>query len=70
LLHVAAAIGTPAVGLFGPTSPWHWAPLNPIAATIEAPWRDDSKDVTRRATEDISVDDVFAATRRAVTNSK
>ena len=35
LLHVAAAIGTPSVGIFGPTSPWHWAPLNPLAATIE-----------------------------------
>jgi heptosyltransferase II len=35
LLHVAAAIGTPSIGVFGPTSPWHWAPLNPIAAVIE-----------------------------------
>lgn len=35
LLHVAAAIGTPAVGIFGPTSAWHWAPLNPIAEVIE-----------------------------------
>jgi heptosyltransferase-2 len=35
LLHVAAAIGTPALGIFGPTSPWHWAPLNPLAAVIE-----------------------------------
>lgn len=35
LLHVAAAIGTPAVGIFGPTSPWHWAPLNPLAAVVE-----------------------------------
>jgi heptosyltransferase II len=35
LLHVAAAIGTPSVGIFGPTSPWHWAPLNPLAAVIE-----------------------------------
>jgi heptosyltransferase-2 len=34
LLHVAAAIGTPTIGLFGPTSPWHWAPLNPITAAI------------------------------------
>src|SRR5262249_20871185 len=25
LLHVAAAIGTPAIGIFGPTSAWHWA---------------------------------------------
>ncbi len=36
LLHVAAAVGTPTVGIFGPTSPWHWAPLNPLAATIQA----------------------------------
>ena len=35
LLHVAAALGTPAIGIFGPTSPWHWAPLNPLAATLE-----------------------------------
>jgi heptosyltransferase-2 len=35
LVHVSAAIGTPTVGIFGPTSPWHWAPLNPLAATIE-----------------------------------
>jgi heptosyltransferase-2 len=35
LVHVAAAIGTPTVGIFGPTSPWHWAPLNPLAATLE-----------------------------------
>ena len=24
-----------AIGIFGPTSPWHWAPLNPLAATVE-----------------------------------
>jgi heptosyltransferase-2 len=35
LLHVAAALGTPAIGIFGPTSPWHWAPLNPIAAAVQ-----------------------------------
>jgi len=35
LLHVAAALGTPSIGIFGPTSPWHWAPLNPLAAVIE-----------------------------------
>ena len=29
LMHVAAAIGTPTVAIFGPTSPWHWKPLNP-----------------------------------------
>jgi lipopolysaccharide heptosyltransferase II len=36
LLHVAAALGTPSVGIFGPTSPWHWAPLNPLAAVVQA----------------------------------
>lgn len=35
LLHVAAAIGTPTIGIFGPTSAYHWAPLNPLAAVIE-----------------------------------
>lgn len=37
LLHLAAAIGTPAIGIFGATSPALWAPLNPIAATVQAP---------------------------------
>ena len=27
-MHVAAAIGTPTMGIFGPTSPDLWAPLN------------------------------------------
>jgi heptosyltransferase-2 len=36
LLHVAAAIGTPAIAIFGPTSPYHWKPLNPIAAVIQS----------------------------------
>lgn len=35
LLHVAAALGTPSIGIFGPTSPYLWAPLNPLAAVIE-----------------------------------
>jgi heptosyltransferase-2 len=70
LLHVAAAIGTPAVGLFGPTSPWHWAPLNPIAATIEAPWRGAGKDVRDRTTEDIPVDEVYVATQKALGGSR
>jgi heptosyltransferase II len=70
LLHVVAAIGTPAVGLFGPTSAWHWAPLNPIAATIEAPWRDAGKDVRLRATEDIPVKQVLEAVRRALSGAQ
>jgi heptosyltransferase-2 len=34
LMHVAAALGTPTMGIFGPTSPYHWAPLNGLAATV------------------------------------
>jgi heptosyltransferase II len=36
LLHVAAALGAPAIGLFGPTRPFLTGPLNPLAAAIEA----------------------------------
>jgi heptosyltransferase-2 len=35
LMHVAAALGTPTMGIFGPTSPYHWAPINGLAATIQ-----------------------------------
>ena len=33
-MHIAAALGTPTMGIFGPTSPYHWAPLNGLAATV------------------------------------
>lgn len=74
LLHVAAAIGTPTVGIFGPTSPWHWAPLNPLAATIETasnlPCRPCHKPTCRvehhRCMRDIHADQVLAAARAAV----
>ncbi len=36
LLHVAAALDTPSIGIFGPTDPWLWAPLNPLAAVARA----------------------------------
>jgi heptosyltransferase II len=69
LLHVAAALGTPAIGIFGPTSPWHWAPLNPLAATIQADielaCRPCHKPVCRlrhhRCMVEISPEQVFAA---------
>jgi heptosyltransferase-2 len=35
LMHIAAALNTPTVGIFGPTSPYHWAPLNGLAATVQ-----------------------------------
>ena len=75
LVHVAAALGTPTIGIFGPTSPWHWAPLNPLAATIQAKvelaCRPCHKPVCRlghhRCMTEIGVDEVFAATRQALT---
>jgi heptosyltransferase-2 len=74
LLHVAAALGTPAIGIFGPTSAWHWAPLNPIAAAIETaaelPCRPCHKPVCRlghhRCMRDISVDRVAISIRQAI----
>lgn len=74
LLHVAAALGIPSVGIFGPTSPWHWAPLNPLAAAIQAnndlPCRPCHKPVCRlghhRCMVEIAPDEVFLAARRAL----
>jgi heptosyltransferase-2 len=74
LLHVAAALGTPTIGIFGPTSPWHWAPLNPLAATIETTsdlaCRPCHKPTCRfghhRCMEEIAPDQVVTATQRAL----
>lgn len=74
LLHVAAALGTPSIGIFGPTSSWHWAPLNPLAAAIETSTelscRPCHKPTCRlrhhRCMRDIPAEQVLAATRRAI----
>lgn len=74
LLHVAAALGTPSIGIFGPTSPWHWAPLNPLAAVIETgtelPCRPCHQPVCRlvhhRCLRDIPVAHVLEAACRAM----
>jgi heptosyltransferase-2 len=67
LLHVAAAIGAKSIGIFGPTSPYHWAPLNPIEAAVETrtdvPCRPCHKPQCRmqhhRCMRDIAVTDVL-----------
>jgi len=77
LLHVAAALGRPAIGIFGPTSPWHWAPLNPISALIETvdvlACRPCHKPVCRvghhRCMRDIKPEQLALATRRALAQS-
>jgi heptosyltransferase-2 len=74
LLHVAAALGTPSIGIFGPMTAALWAPLNPLAAAIEInsglPCRPCNENVCRlghhRCLRDISPDMVLAATRSAL----
>jgi heptosyltransferase-2 len=77
LLHVAAALGKPAVGIFGPTSPWHWAPLNPLADIIEMtgdlPCRPCHKPVCRlghhRCMREIAPASVLDSLQRALASS-
>ncbi|HEX5507315.1 MAG TPA: lipopolysaccharide heptosyltransferase II [Pseudolabrys sp.] len=72
LMHVAAAIGTPTVAIFGPTSPWHWAPLNTVAAILEPPGDEAARErgrmrgnpaVAHRRTGDVAVETVLTAVR-------
>jgi heptosyltransferase-2 len=77
LLHVAAAIGTPAIGIFGPTSPDLWKPLNPIAAVVqsntEVPCRPCHKPVCRMqhhaCMRDIAASDVIDIARRVLADA-
>ncbi len=75
LMHVSAAIGTPTVAIFGPTSPWHWKPLNPIAAILEPPGDEPAAKRARsegnaavryRRTADVTVETVLAAVREVL----
>ena len=64
LMHVAAAIGTPTIAIFGPTSPRLWGPLNPLAAALEP--STETPDVRHRRTRDVPVDRVFAVVQAAL----
>ena len=79
LMHVAAAIGTPTVAIFGPTSPWHWKPLNPVAAILEPPGDDEARHrariggndaVRHRRTDDVAVRDVLATVKQVLAAGK
>jgi heptosyltransferase-2 len=79
LMHVSAAIGTPMVAIFGPTSSWHWKPLNPIAAILEPPGDEAARTrariegndaVSHRRTADVPVETVLAAMRNVLANSR
>jgi heptosyltransferase-2 len=79
LMHVSAALATPTVAIFGPTSPWHWKPLNPVAAVLEPPGDDSARArarsegndaVRHHRTDDVSVPTVLAAVRRVLAEPK
>jgi heptosyltransferase-2 len=79
LMHISAAIGTPTVAIFGPTSPWHWKPLNPVAAILEPPGDDAARQrartlgndaVQHRRTDDVAVETVLAAVRDVLSRGK
>ena len=38
--HIAAAVGTPTLTLFGPTNPWLWAPCGQFSHVLQAPASD------------------------------
>jgi heptosyltransferase-2 len=62
LMHISAAIGTPTVAIFGPTSPRLWAPLNPLSAIIEPPGS--FSNIKDRSTAGVTVDRVLEAVRK------
>jgi len=72
LMHVAAAMGVPTVGLFGPSASTHYAPWGPrtAVAQTERPWRSlmSAPDFDHRTTDTLmdglSVDAAEAAVRR------
>ena len=74
LMHIAAALGTPTVALFGPSDPRLWAPLNPLAAVIEPPderscpqcGKPDCGDVRHRRTAAIAPERVLDAVREVL----
>ncbi len=63
LMHVSAALGTPTVALFGPTSPRLWAPLNPLAAALEPAG---GGPLTSRSIDEIPPAQVFEAVQQAL----
>lgn len=58
ITHLAAAVGTPVVALFGPTDPAIWAPREPRVVIIK-----------KDRLEEITVDDVTAAVERCLAGS-
>jgi heptosyltransferase-2 len=67
LMHIAAALNTPTIAIFGPTSPRLWSPLNPLAAVLEPPGpRPEGKEIKRRRTADIDPQSVVETVRKTL----
>ncbi|MGH8045610.1 MAG: glycosyltransferase family 9 protein [Chthoniobacterales bacterium] len=61
-VHLADALGTPLVALFGPTNPFHWRPRRASSRIVTAsPGMEITPDFPKSAMSEISVDDVTAA---------
>jgi heptosyltransferase-2 len=77
LMHIAAGLGTPTMGIFGPTSPYLWAPLNGLAATVQTTTQLSCQPCQRtvctmndhRCMRDISAADVVAIAQRVLTEA-
>jgi heptosyltransferase II len=77
LMHIAAALDTPTMGIFGPTSPYHWAPLNGLAATVQTktvvPCQPCHRPVCtmndHRCMRDIGASDVVTTAQRVLTEA-
>ena len=65
--------------MFGPTSPWHWKPLDPVAAILEPPGDEAARErarligndaVSHRRTADVSVETVLKTVRDVLARAK
>jgi heptosyltransferase-2 len=78
LMHIAAALGTATVALFGPTDPRLWAPLNPLAAGLEPPrggpcaqcGRHDCEIISHRRIDDIAPGEALKAVTGAIASKR
>jgi lipopolysaccharide heptosyltransferase II len=79
LMHVSAALDTPTIAIFGPTSPWHWKPLNPIAAILEPAGDEGAREraridgnvaVRHRRTDDVAVETVLKTVQKVLAEAK
>jgi lipopolysaccharide heptosyltransferase I len=70
-MHMAAAIGTPTLALFGPTAPLRTGPYGPLHRVIESPFQSDRKRISKKTRQQdmryikaITVEEVVAAASR------